>query len=164
MRSQPSHASNVLHLREYDTRATDAARPRPDEALLLAAIAELRASEVALRDIANLMRADATRDQVTSSSKRLRALASALDGSFRGSTTAAPTADTGSANDYDLSPREREVLRWIARGKTNAEIAIILGISRHTVDTHIRRTFVKLETSDRTSAAIKAIREGLLEE
>lgn len=61
-----------------------------------------------------------------------------------------------------LSPREREVLRWIANGKSNAVIAEILGISPHTVDTHNRRIFRKLGTCDRTTAAIKALDEGLL--
>lgn len=62
----------------------------------------------------------------------------------------------------ELSPRELEVLRWIARGKSNSVIADILGISRHTVDTMTRRMFEKLEVHDRTTAAVRGLGSGLL--
>lgn len=61
-----------------------------------------------------------------------------------------------------LSPREREILIWIARGKSNSIIADILGTSRHTVDTQIRRLFDKLDVTDRTSAAIRGVGAGLI--
>jgi LuxR family transcriptional regulator/LuxR family quorum-sensing system transcriptional regulator CciR len=63
---------------------------------------------------------------------------------------------------YALSPREREVLHWIARGKSNAAISTIMDISPHTVDTHVRRIFDKLGVADRTTAAIKGLGSGLL--
>ncbi|WP_300056259.1 LuxR family transcriptional regulator [uncultured Roseobacter sp.] len=62
----------------------------------------------------------------------------------------------------NLSPREREILRWIAHGKSNSVIADILGISPHTVDTLTRRIFDKLDVSDRTSAAIRGLGSGVL--
>ena len=62
-----------------------------------------------------------------------------------------------------LSPREREVLRWLARGKSNTVIAEIMGVSRHTVDTMTRRVFEKLNVNDRTTAAIKGLGAGLLQ-
>ena len=62
----------------------------------------------------------------------------------------------------DLSPREREILEWIARGKSNSVIADILGLSRHTVDTITRRIYDKLNVNDRTTAAIKGLGSGLL--
>ncbi len=61
-----------------------------------------------------------------------------------------------------LSPREIEVLRWCARGKSTPVIAEILGISRHTVDTLLRRVFEKLNVHDRTGAAIEGLRTGVL--
>jgi LuxR family transcriptional regulator/LuxR family quorum-sensing system transcriptional regulator CciR len=61
-----------------------------------------------------------------------------------------------------LSLREREVLHWIARGKSNSVISDIMGVSPHTVDTHVRRIFDKLGVTDRTSAAIKGLGAGLL--
>ncbi|WP_208351952.1 helix-turn-helix transcriptional regulator [Pseudaestuariivita rosea] len=63
----------------------------------------------------------------------------------------------------DLSPREFEILHWIARGKSNRVIADILGVSPHTVDTLVRRVFDKLNVADRTTAAIKGIGSGLLQ-
>jgi DNA-binding CsgD family transcriptional regulator len=66
------------------------------------------------------------------------------------------------ARDAGLSPREIEVLEWIATGKSNGVIAEILGISPHTVDTNVRRIFSKLEVNDRTTAAIRGLGAGLL--
>ncbi len=71
------------------------------------------------------------------------------------------TADEDGAS-ADLSPREREILGWIARGKSNSVIADILGVSRHTVDTITRRIYDKLKVNDRTTAAIKGLGSGLL--
>lgn len=61
-----------------------------------------------------------------------------------------------------LSPRELEILNWIARGKSNSVIAEILGVSRHTVDTITRRVYEKLEVNDRTTAAIRGLGSGLV--
>lgn len=66
------------------------------------------------------------------------------------------------ADSFDLSPREKEVLGWIAQGKSTSVIAEILGISSHTVDTLTRRLFDKLNVRDRTSAAILGIGSGLV--
>jgi NarL family two-component system response regulator LiaR len=67
-----------------------------------------------------------------------------------------------SAGQAQLSPRELEVLRLIAEGLSNKEIAQSLGISLSTVKTHIEELLAKLSASDRTQAAIKALRQGLL--
>lgn len=64
--------------------------------------------------------------------------------------------------DEMLSRREREILNWMARGKSNGVISEILGISAHTVDTHVRRIFTKLGVQDRTTAAIRGIGSGLI--
>jgi len=62
-----------------------------------------------------------------------------------------------------LTARETEILRWVARGKSNSVIADIMSLSPHTVDAHIRRIFLKLGTTDRVSAAVRGIGEGLLQ-
>ena len=62
-----------------------------------------------------------------------------------------------SALERDLSPREMEILNWIARGKSNAVIGDILGLSRHTADTLVRRLFDKLGVADRTTAVIRGL-------
>src|SRR6202048_4442061 len=55
----------------------------------------------------------------------------------------------------DLNDREVETLTWAARGKTSAEIAQILGLSKRTVDFHIDRAREKLGAATRVEAAIK---------
>lgn len=67
---------------------------------------------------------------------------------------------TANSNCGLLSHRQLEILSWVAQGKSNNVIATILGISAHTVDTHLRRAFERLETSDRTVAAIRAVQNG----
>ena len=61
-----------------------------------------------------------------------------------------------------LSERERQILRWVAKGKSNGVIAEILGISTHTVTGYLRNIYLKTQTNDRTSAAIFAIQQGIL--
>lgn len=62
----------------------------------------------------------------------------------------------------DLSLRESEVLRCIARGLSNPEIGRELFISESTVKSHVMRIFTKLEVKDRTAAVTTAIARGLL--
>ncbi|WP_433698262.1 response regulator transcription factor [Nocardiopsis sp. CA-288880] len=61
-----------------------------------------------------------------------------------------------------LSPRETEVLRLAAEGRTNAAIGRALHISQTTVKTHLMRVYDKLGVGDRTAAVSRAIRRGLL--
>src|SRR5215475_7023746 len=65
-------------------------------------------------------------------------------------------------SDRILSPREIEVLRMIAEGLGNKEIASKLGISDHTVKFHVSAIFAKLGASSRTEAVIIGIREGMI--
>lgn len=60
-----------------------------------------------------------------------------------------------------LTPREREILNLVAQGLTNKQIAPILGISETTVKTHVEHIISKLGVSDRTQAAVWAVRSGL---
>jgi DNA-binding NarL/FixJ family response regulator len=63
-----------------------------------------------------------------------------------------------------LAPREVEVLRLIARGYTNRQIAQSLLVSVSTVKKHVQRIITKLGVSDRTQAAVKANNMGLLDD
>jgi len=63
----------------------------------------------------------------------------------------------------DLTAREREVLKLVASGRANKEIAGALGISERTVKTHISNIFSKLELTDRTQAALYVHNRGLLD-
>jgi len=55
-----------------------------------------------------------------------------------------------------ITPREAEVLKWVAEGKTNPEIGIILGVSARTVGKHVENLLAKLGVETRTAAAIRA--------
>jgi NarL family two-component system response regulator LiaR len=61
-----------------------------------------------------------------------------------------------------LTRREHEVLTLIANGRSNKRIALELGISEKTVKTHVGHLLAKLGVSDRTQAALLAVREGLV--
>ncbi len=61
-----------------------------------------------------------------------------------------------------LSPRELEVLRLVADGRSNPEIARTLFIGEATVKTHLLHVFEKLEVNDRTRAVTRAMELGLL--
>jgi DNA-binding NarL/FixJ family response regulator len=66
------------------------------------------------------------------------------------------------ANDYNLTPRECEILRLMANGLLKKEIGDALGISVHTVSTHMQRVYEKLHVRTNTGAVAKALRERLI--
>jgi DNA-binding NarL/FixJ family response regulator len=63
--------------------------------------------------------------------------------------------------EYGLTPREKEILEWMVEGLTKKEIASRLDLSPHTVDTHLRSIYGKLQVHTRTGAVSKALRERL---
>ncbi len=63
----------------------------------------------------------------------------------------------------DLTHREQEVLEQIVAGKTNSEIGSLLLISEGTVKSHVNRILDKLKVTDRTQAAMTAIKRGLVQ-
>ncbi|MFC5540990.1 response regulator transcription factor [Ureibacillus sp. FSL W7-1570] len=62
-----------------------------------------------------------------------------------------------------LTPREKDVLAELTKGKSNREIASSLFVTEKTVKTHISNIFAKLEVQDRTQAALYAVKHGLTE-
>jgi two-component system, NarL family, response regulator LiaR len=74
---------------------------------------------------------------------------------------ATPTAPAAAAPER-LTPREREVLALLGRGYANKRIARELGVAEKTVKTHVGHVLAKLGVTDRTQAALLAVREGLV--
>jgi DNA-binding NarL/FixJ family response regulator len=69
----------------------------------------------------------------------------------------APVA-TRLSKAFPISGREAEVLSWVAKGKTNRDIAAILGLSPRTVNKHLEQVLAKLGVENRTAAAAAALR------
>ena len=71
-------------------------------------------------------------------------------------------SSNGKGKSVPLTPRQREILRLIAAGLENKQIARRLGIGVHTVKTHVSRVLTKLEASSRTEAVVIALRDRLI--
>ncbi|MBY0551141.1 MAG: response regulator transcription factor [Candidatus Obscuribacterales bacterium] len=90
------------------------------------------------------------------------ALAAKLLRSRPKSETSRTSAEHRKTAKFGLSEREMEVLRSVVDGLGNQEIADKLSVSLDTIKTHIKHILEKLLVSDRTQAAVKALREGLV--
>lgn len=94
-------------------------------------------------------------------------LIGAVQTAARGETVLTPSLAgkllrTRVAEPSPLSGREREVLRLVGQGLTNAEIGAKLFVAEATVKTHLLRLFAKLDVNDRTRAVVVAMERGLL--
>jgi len=109
---------------------------------------------------------DASADELIDAIRRVNAgevlldaeLAEQIIQDFRAKASEIPTASRA-----DLTDREIQILRLLAQGATNQEIADDLGISEKTVRNRLSEIFAKLHLNNRTQAALYAIREGLAE-
>jgi DNA-binding NarL/FixJ family response regulator len=111
---------------------------------------------------------DTPRDQLIAAIRGTVAGATHIDPNVAGkllkqvaNPSAAP-GDLKSSIGADLSEREREILRLVADGLSNAEIAERLHLSKGTVQNYMSSLFAKLDVTDRTQAAILALRHGLV--
>jgi DNA-binding response OmpR family regulator len=82
--------------------------------------------------------------------------ASDASSAFSVAAAAASAASAERLSHAALTPRETEVLTWLARGKTNRDIADILGMSHRTVNKHLEHIFEKLGVETRAAAAALA--------
>ena len=67
------------------------------------------------------------------------------------------------ATDDTLTPREIDVLRWVARGNANKAIAAQLSLTEETVKSHVRNILAKLGANDRTHAVAIGLKRGIIE-
>jgi two-component system, NarL family, response regulator LiaR len=91
----------------------------------------------------------------------VRAIRTAASGQAALSPAVATRVVAAVAQADDLTPRERDVLRLIAQGRSNKRIALELGMAEKTVKTHVSHVLAKLGVADRTQAALYAVRTGL---
>jgi len=69
---------------------------------------------------------------------------------------------TGKDAERSLTPRELEVLQWIVQGKSNKDIAVLLGVSVNTVSVHRANIMQALKVSNTAELVVSAIRSGLV--
>jgi DNA-binding CsgD family transcriptional regulator len=72
------------------------------------------------------------------------------------------SVESRTERDFELTERELECLFWIAEGKTSDEIAVILGISRNTINNYITSVMRKTATKTRSEAIAYAVRNNLV--
>lgn len=73
-----------------------------------------------------------------------------------------PLPDGEELEEVRLTEREMQVLQQLVEGKSNTEIGVELGVSANTIKGHVQQIIHKLKASDRTQAAVKALRLGLV--
>jgi two-component system, NarL family, response regulator YdfI len=103
------------------------------------------------------LRADAPAEQILNAIHAASVGLIALDGSL------VPEPEAAEELPEELTPRETDVLRLLAEGFGNREIANRLNISEHTIKFHIRSILGKLRASTRTEAVTRGLRAGLIE-
>ncbi len=104
-----------------------------------------------------MLRTDAAPDQI------VHAIQSVAAGLMIFDSALMPPRPGDTALIEPLTPRENEVLRLLADGLANREIATRLNISEHTIKFHIRSILGKLGASSRTEAVTRGLRSGLIE-
>ncbi|WP_432506049.1 response regulator [Kineococcus arenarius] len=116
-----------------------------------------------LKDVPAEEVADAIRAVVTGQSLITPRMAGLLLGEFAAMRRRDEERSLGVVGTPRLSPRELDVLRLLARGMANREIAGHLGISENTVKNHVRNLLEKLQLHSRMEAVVYAVREKIVE-
>ncbi|HFD91914.1 MAG TPA: response regulator transcription factor [Gammaproteobacteria bacterium] len=134
-----------------------------DERNVIAAI-EAGASGYLLKDDEDADLGNAIVRMLAGESPISAAIARHLLKRFHGKSTQAPgTNRHGSKPVLKLTERETEVLQCMAKGYTYQEAAAMLEMSPHTVNSHIKRIYCKLEVNSRSEAVFEAVQLGLVE-
>lgn len=120
------------------------------------------ARAVALGASGYVLKSDPREHLIDAIEKALKGEASWTREELRRVTGALATPRVVSDVEVPLTQRESEVLKQLANGLTNKEIALALGISYETVKEHVQHILRKVGVSDRTQAAVWAVRKGLV--
>ena len=159
--SDGRHADATAHLDTALTLAQACGVPY-GRALCVLALAELGVAEARREDAARLLteaRAIFTRLGAAPALARADALAPRLAAS---SSARIPASSTPTASPGRLSRRETEVLRLLAAGRTNRQIAQVLCLSLHTVQRHVANAYLKIGAHNRAEATAHALRHDLV--
>lgn len=105
---------------------------------------------------------DAAPDQVSEAIRAVHRGTTVLDAALSRRLYEEKAARGGATSVETLTPRELDVLRQLARGLSNREIAANLSLTEHTVMTHVRNVLRKLHLANRTQAALYARDHGIL--
>jgi DNA-binding NarL/FixJ family response regulator len=171
-RRRPDVVVMDVRMKDVDgVEATRRLREQPDAppVLVLTTFDEDEVLSGALRaGAAGFVLKDAPGEELIRSVRRVAEGGAWLDPAVTGRVLAtyrsvAPACDDGAAERIaELTPRERDVLRLIGRGASNAEIAESLFVSEATVKSHIGHIFTKLDLRDRPAAIVFAFDHGLV--
>jgi DNA-binding NarL/FixJ family response regulator len=104
-----------------------------------------------------ILSSESSSEQITHAARAASAGLLVFDGAV------VPRPDPGDELGADLTPRELQVLRLLAEGLANRDIADRLNISEHTIKFHIGSILGKLQASSRTEAVTRGLRSGLIE-
>ena len=138
------------------TRRLLARRPGVKVVALTALVDEPRMMAVLRAGALGYVRKDADPEVLLAAVRRVAAGRPYID---PGVTTHLMHAVTASD---ELTAREVEVMRELARGRSNKEIAVSLAISEETIKTHVGHVLAKLQVDNRTQALVQALKRGLI--
>jgi DNA-binding NarL/FixJ family response regulator len=163
----------VVHVGATDlgAREIDVLPPIPIVALLRAPVVDGASARLLAFGIRGVLADDSTPEEIHAAIEAavagLVVVAAERVGELVRSRAAPPARDLGRSPEKadripSLTPREQEILGMLAEGLPNKVIASRLGISDHTVKTHLEAVFGKLGASTRAEAVARAVRAGLL--
>lgn len=163
----------VVHVgpTDFGPREIEVLPPIPVVALLRGPVADGGSARLLALGIRGVLTDDSTAEEIHAAIEAAAAglvvVAAERVGELVRSRAAPPARDldrsrAGAARIPSLTPREQEILGMLAEGLPNKVIASRLGISDHTVKTHLEAVFGKLGASTRAEAVARAVRAGLL--